>query len=254
MSLPDGFIPVLTFHDISDSSSPWCLPPRTFRRLTGWLADEGFRALTMSELAVHYDAARRQHGRAVALTFDDGRAGVYEHARETLARHGMRATIYAVSGWAHGAPLPPGEAYSGVMDLAGLRALAGDGHEIGYHSSDHRCYLTRTDDELRHDLTTARAALERGTGVEIRHFSYPYGHFDPRTERLVSEHGNFDTVVTSTREIRPDPRRHPRISVKAGLRARDFPRLLAPETWQPLAPVLCRHRRPPGQERAADVG
>ena len=243
-ALPAGFLPVLTVHEISDVDSPWCLPPTTFTDLAQWLADHGYTTLTMTDLARHYTREHPATGPAVALTFDDGRSGVYRHARAVLAEHGMRATVYPVAGWARGVPLPRHEAYSTAMNLTELRALHDDGHEIGYHTATHTCLRTLTDTEIRHDITTSRDRLADDLGIGLRHFSYPYGHHDQRVEHLVNHHGEFDTVVTNTRGLQPDPRCHPRISLKKGLHAQNFPTLFTNESWRPGAPAPCTHTTP----------
>jgi peptidoglycan/xylan/chitin deacetylase (PgdA/CDA1 family) len=243
-STAPAFLPVLTFHDISDTPSPWCLPPDVFRRLIQWLTAEGYTTHTMTELALHYAGQQPITGRAVALTFDDGRDGIARHARGVLAEHGIRATVYPVAGWARGTPLPAHEAYSAAMTLAQLRQMHADGHEIGYHTSNHRCLRSQPNPAVHRQLTTARCRFQDDLGAPIRHFSYPYGHYDHRIDTLVDQHGQFATVVTNARDLRPDPRHHPRISIKRNLRDEQFPVLFDPASWRSHAPVVCDHQPP----------
>lgn len=64
-------------------------------------------------------------GRTVALTFDDGPAGVTPQVRAILRRYGVRATFFHV-----------GERAERHPDQQ--RALAADGHLIANHTWDHR--------------------------------------------------------------------------------------------------------------------
>jgi peptidoglycan/xylan/chitin deacetylase (PgdA/CDA1 family) len=248
-----AFVPVLTFHDISDGDSPWCLPPAVFTRLIDWLTAQPYTTCTMTELAAHYAGRQPISGPAVALTFDDARAGLGRHARPVLAAYGIRATIYPVAAWTRGAPMPAHETYSNTLPVADLRGLRDEGHDIGYHTATHHCLRTQPDPVIVHDLTVERRRLEEEIGAPIRHFSYPYGHYDARVDAVLDRHGDFDTIVTNARNLTGDPRHHPRISLKRGLHDDQFPGLFQPAAWQPLAPITCEHSPLPSPQPARAV-
>src|SRR3954467_14869323 len=63
----------------------------------------------------------------VSLTFDDGWDDQML-ARPILAAHGMKATFFIISGKVD---------QPGRLTLTQIRALAGDGHEIGGHTVSH---------------------------------------------------------------------------------------------------------------------
>jgi peptidoglycan/xylan/chitin deacetylase (PgdA/CDA1 family) len=152
------------------------------------------------------------------------------------------ATIYPVAEWARGAPLPAHEAYSAAMPLAHLRELHADGHEIGYHTAAHQCLRQLPGPAVIADLTTEHGRFQDDIGVPVRHFSYPYGHYDDRIDALVHRHGDYDTVVTNARNQLPDPYHHARISLKRNLRPDQFSALFDPDSWRPLRPVVCEHQ------------
>jgi peptidoglycan/xylan/chitin deacetylase (PgdA/CDA1 family) len=85
------------------------------------LARDGFHAISIAEYARF--AAGDVAGlpdRPILITFDDGRADSYQGADATLARHGMRATMFAITANAAG-PKP------GYLGWAQLRAMTASG-------------------------------------------------------------------------------------------------------------------------------
>ena len=90
---------VLLYHRVADvTRGPWDLAvaPRRFDAQMAMLAAR-FRVLSPDELVAGH-AAGRLPRRAVAVTFDDAYADVADAALPSLARHGVPAAVFAVSG------------------------------------------------------------------------------------------------------------------------------------------------------------
>src|SRR6185312_5062072 len=97
----------------------------------------------------------------------------------------------------------PAEPPAGREALTGdeLRALSGEGVEIGCHTATHPI-LSRVEDlaELEREIGGAKQHLEEQTGIPIRHFCYPNGRpidINAHVLRLVEEAG-FLSAVTCT--------------------------------------------------------
>jgi peptidoglycan/xylan/chitin deacetylase (PgdA/CDA1 family) len=97
----------------------------------------------------------------------------------------------------------PADPPAGREALTGdeLRALSGEGVEIGCHTATHPI-LSRVEDlaELEREIAGAKQHLEEQTRIPIRHFCYPNGRpidYSPDVLRLVGEAG-FLSAVTCT--------------------------------------------------------
>jgi hypothetical protein len=109
--------------------------------------------------------AQSQAATVVTLTFDDGIASQYAHARPALNARGMRGTFFINSG-----KVADGEYF---MTWPQIDTLSAEGHEIGGHTIDH-VRLTDPGVDIRHQICTDAATL-RGRGYQILSFAYPHG-------------------------------------------------------------------------------
>jgi peptidoglycan/xylan/chitin deacetylase (PgdA/CDA1 family) len=193
----------------------------------------------MRWLAGHYDVVSlrefvrprpaRTSRPLAAITFDDGYAGVFEHALPFLERLGLPATVFVVADapvrrdgfwWDHpgviGMLTPalrdewlrrlrgdavailseaqdPGAALLPAAcrpaDWGTIRAHRSAGLEIGVHSVTHRCLTTLTDRELEFEIVASRTMIHAETGIWPEFFAYPYGLSDARVRAVVHDAG-----------------------------------------------------------------
>ncbi|MEV3857206.1 polysaccharide deacetylase family protein [Streptomyces sp. NPDC050095] len=97
--LPKRAAPVvLTYHDVAPGSpSKYVVGPDTFERQLAALKTAGYRTLTVDEF-VAYLLGGPVPERSVLLTFDDGTHGLWTYADRILARHGMHAVSFLITG------------------------------------------------------------------------------------------------------------------------------------------------------------
>ncbi|WP_261993739.1 polysaccharide deacetylase family protein [Streptomyces sp. t39] len=98
-SLPRDSGPVvLAYHDVRpDGEPPYTVTPAAFDAHLAALRAAGYRTLSTAAFVRHLRGATVP-GRSVYLTFDDGAQGLWRHADRSLARHGMRAAAYLITG------------------------------------------------------------------------------------------------------------------------------------------------------------
>jgi hypothetical protein len=100
-------LPVLNYHSVS-MHPEWLqlgdrvsLSPDAFERQLAYLAQRGYRSLSISE--AHAMLAGKvlwkPHGKYVALTFDDGYADNWMAAFPLLKQYGMKATLFVSAGF-----------------------------------------------------------------------------------------------------------------------------------------------------------
>ena len=108
---------------------------------------------------------RRERGRGIALTFDDGPDPRGTPAvLELLARERVSATFFLVGEQVERAPALAAE-------------IAAAGHEVGVHGYRHRLLLRRSPGALREDFARAAELLAEASGAPSRYYRPPYGVF-----------------------------------------------------------------------------
>ncbi len=204
-------IPILMYHQI-DEPPPRGTPlrglvvsPRSFAWQMAMLRWLGLKGLSMRDLEPYLDG--RKTGRVVGITFDDGYLNNFEHALPILKKYGHTATCYAVSGlvgktnqWDEGVV-----ATKPLMDRSHWLQWLESGMDVGSHTC-HHVDLTVSDDALSlSEMVESKKDLETLLGVEVRHFCYPYGRFEPKHAVMVRTAGY--TTATTMRRGRVSPQR-----------------------------------------------
>ena len=212
---------ILCYHDVDDSwQSPLAVTPDRFREHCAWLAESG-RVEHLDQVLEDLGEDHLPRGRRIALTFDDGLAGVYEHALESLSAHRLPFTVYVVAATL----TPEGQAVDWVdgMEGAGLRTmtrtqiseLLSEGAAIGSHTWRHADLTALTPDECGEDLRRSREFLEDMFGVAIPTLAYPRGRHNEMVRRAADEAG-YDVALALPEQPEPfGPFAVPRVGVYA---------------------------------------
>ena len=89
--MPDGKIPALIYHDISNLMyDDYALSPASFSSQMEWLYASGYQTLPANDVE---QFLKNGVGRAVMLTFDDGDTSFMDYAFPLLKDYGFKATI-----------------------------------------------------------------------------------------------------------------------------------------------------------------
>jgi hypothetical protein len=94
-----GEIPVLLWHGISDTRDGYSVTQAEFARQLAALEHLGYEAISAQQWA-DFRAGKLAGlpDKPILLTFDDGRLDSYRGADRVLQRHGMRATMFVITG------------------------------------------------------------------------------------------------------------------------------------------------------------
>ena len=197
-------VPILMLHHVEPLPlDPPALHPNSYlgtgeyAALLDLLAARRYKTWTLADLAKAARDSRPLPRRSVVLTFDDGCRCFRDHAFPELARRGMTATLFAVSGELGGTnswDRAAGERREDLLDAGDLRKLADAGIEIGSHGRHHRNLPACSDSELRDELAGSRADLESHLRTPVRTFCYPFGHLDARAREAVRAAGYIAAV------------------------------------------------------------
>jgi peptidoglycan/xylan/chitin deacetylase (PgdA/CDA1 family) len=113
----------------------------------------------------------------VALTFDDGPNDVATPALlDVLARHGVRATFFAMGSFARLRP-----------EL--VRRVVAERHLLANHTMTHPTLSLESGARVRAELADCNAVLEDITGEAVRYFRPPFGARRPMVLRVARELG-----------------------------------------------------------------
>ena len=238
-------VPILAYHEISDSPHPSYLPftvtPAQFTRQMEWLARKGFRTITFDDLIEHRAGARLLPPRSAIITFDDGCRGAAEYAAATLPKYGFTATFYlvpavmgAATTWARDQRFLP------VMDWTMARQLLNLGFACGSHTLNHRRLAQVAAAECRHELEQSRAILEDRLGRDVVHLSYPHGSFNAEVRQMATAAGyrTACTVQHAVSSPADDLMALPRVRPSGNEPFRDF--MLRVRMGKPLEELLPR--------------
>jgi peptidoglycan/xylan/chitin deacetylase (PgdA/CDA1 family) len=86
--------------------------------------------------------------------------------------------------------------------------MAGAGMEFGNHTISHPVLPDLTDDEVLHEVRSAREIIRSRTGLDASDFAYPFGKSEPRVEALVSRSGSVSACTTRIGPVRAGARVH----------------------------------------------
>lgn len=151
----------------------------------------GLRTVTLAQ-ACEFALAGAALRRTVVLTFDDACHCFVEHAAPELLRHGMTATVFAVSGRLGGTndwDRAAGERRERLLDAAALRRLHEQGFEIASHGRNHLDLTAVDEATTEHELAESKRELESALASEVRTFCYPYGHLNARARSAAESAG-----------------------------------------------------------------
>jgi peptidoglycan/xylan/chitin deacetylase (PgdA/CDA1 family) len=210
---------VLAYHDVVEGNAPpnfYAVTAAELRCDLDALARWGLTVVSLPELVSRLCTGSPIDG-LVAITFDDGLAGLPRVALPLLADAGVTATVFAPSAvlgrdpewWAESGPL---------MDVDELRALVAAGWSVGSHTRTHPSLPDLTDGELASELAGSRDELSGITGSPVDLLAYPFGHVDERIVDAARAAGYRAGFAFVAGRITPtvDHFRIPRLPVHAG--------------------------------------
>jgi len=227
-------VPILMYHSLSKTGTApfrrFTVAPELFQAHLGYLADQGYRTLTMSQLVELRARRGPLPAKPVVLTFDDGFADFYTEAMPGLARHGFTATLYVITGYVGGTSLwlaAEGEGDRRILSWRQLGEIADSGVECAAHSHTHPQLDTLDTRRVREELSLPKRVLEDRLQRPVRSFAYPFGYYSARVRALVSEAGyssacTVKDLISSAEEAFVLPR----LTVNAGTTVEGFAALL----------------------------
>jgi len=184
-------VPILTYHSIDDGGSIISTDPKVFSRQMQHLKSEGYKSITLGEMARQQSAGDAFSERTVVLTFDDGFRNFYTEAFPILQAHGFSATVFLVTDlcglhndWSGN---PPDLRRSELLSWKDIRELDADGIEFGSHTRTHPDLTRLSLEQLSTEMLDSKAEISDRLGHDVTTFAYPYGRLNSEARRIALE-------------------------------------------------------------------
>lgn len=175
-------LPVLMYHRVGDNVGRYEISMWNFEQQLAWLRDNGYTAVTLTEVYDYLYGYGRLPANPVVLTFDDGWWSHWE-AAAALERYGMRGVFFITL-----------DDQPRMPDWQ-IADLAARGHEIGGHTNRHPNLTLVSDDRLWDEVVVNRQRLQQISGSTVDFFAYPYGAYDSRVIAAVEAAGYRGAVA-----------------------------------------------------------
>lgn len=209
---------ILTYHSISEGSSPLQISPSLFAGQMQWLCDHA-RVASLTEVVNALADRSPLPERTVVLTFDDGFYDFYSSAAPVLRRLNLPATLFLLTGLCGKTNNWPGQDASWIsrhslLDWQQVAELAQQGFNFGAHSISHPVLPSLAAEKVKHEIADSQAELRERTGQPVDFFAYPYGRWSPAVRAVVQEHFRA-ACSTGAGVVQPDadPFALPRVDV-----------------------------------------
>lgn len=169
----DYTVKVFLYHNVTaaetDRNNPYVVSLEKFKEQMGWLKENGYECLTVSDMFQRL-STEKIVGKTAVITFDDGYPDVYTYAFPVLSALGFPATTYLV---AEKIDSPKNLTSDMILDLHDA------GWEIGSHSMTHSNLMNH--DDLDAEICGSRNLIAAISGIplsDVVSFAYPYGNAD----------------------------------------------------------------------------
>ena len=199
---------ILCYHDIDTTwSSPLVMPPARFAEHCAWLAESG-RVSPLELVLNDLDDSYLPRDGRIALTFDDGLVGMYDHGMSSLSQLGLPFTVYIVAATL----TPAGQDVDWIigMEGAGLQTMTAtqieevlaQGGTLGSHSWRHVDLPTLDEAACVDDLRKSKEFLEDRFGVPVDTLAYPRG-LNNAAVRRAAEVAGYSAALALPEEPEP---------------------------------------------------
>lgn len=201
--------------------SPLAIEPVNFEKQCAWLARHR-RVLPLQDAVEQLDASGRLPRGVVALTFDDGFAGVRTHALPIITRYRLPATVFLVAetltsagktvDWVNKPPPWPLE----TLTCDQVKEMQGAGVSFQSHTWAHRILPELDFDTCVEDLRDSRELLEDLLGHPVPLLAYPRGRHDEHVRRAAAKAGYTHGFSLPEQPEQPGPFAVPRVGIHRG--------------------------------------
>lgn len=190
----DGYqvVPVLCYHQFSHkkSSTKISVSAEAFEKQMSYLAENGYKVITLNELYDFISYNRRPPRKSVVITIDDGWKTVKTIAAPILKKHGIKATLFVYTGFIKSKPGSTSLSWDEIKEMIEEGVI-----EVQSHTVTHSDLTTLSAEQLEKEIRESRQIIENKLGIKPESLAYPYGNFSEKTIDLLAKY-NYQSAFT----------------------------------------------------------
>lgn len=195
-------IPILMYHKVNPDPATGNLglriPPSEFEWQMKYLSEQGYRSVSLQEVRDYILDGKPLPPKPVVITLDDGYRDNYIYALPVLEKYGYTATVFVVVntiGKVNEFDLGV-QPVNQMMNWSELRDMAARGITIGSHTMDHPHLSELSPDKALSQIRESKESLEKGLGLPVKYFCYPYGSYNQEVKKVVEQYG-YEAATTT---------------------------------------------------------
>lgn len=163
-------VPILMYHKISNDDNIYSIRPELFDRQMQYLADNGFTAISLPQLANSLTGKSALPAKPVVITFDDGYEDNFTTALPILEKYGLRAAVFIAVNKV-GQP--------GYLSWEQIQSMQARNTDIGSHTLSHTALTTLSPAQWEQEVQNSKLELEQRLRKPVTFLAYPHGQFSP---------------------------------------------------------------------------
>ena len=174
-------VTVLAYHSVSDDAADrYSVSAADLAAQLAYLEKHGYVIAPLAQVPAMLAGQLALPAKTAVITFDDGYADNYSAALPVLARYGVPATVFVITG-RMGEP--------GYLTWQQAADMQRHGVSIGAHTVSHRNLTKLTAAEVGTELTQPRQTIAARLGEVPAFMAYPYGRYNQAVETQAQEAG-----------------------------------------------------------------
>lgn len=182
-------VPILCYHRFGSNRSKLSVTPAAFEQQMEYLAKNGYRVITLSQLAAFLSGREPLPKKSVVVTIDDGYRSIYEIAFPILRKYQFPATIFLYSDFVG---LPDALTWTQMQEMMRSGLV-----EIQPHSKSHANLTLKLPREseaqyrerVRNEIEGPVSALKSRLGATPFSFAFPYGDVNEPVAEILARNG-----------------------------------------------------------------
>jgi len=213
------YLPIIMYHQISQKPSrlgTYIISPDEFESDLKLYKEQGFTAVTVSDLIKYATKKAILPQKPIMLTFDDGNESDFIYALPLLKKYGMKAIFSVVGKFVDDYSKPDiirnidyaMLSWDEIKEMyeSGLADFQNHSYNMHNHSSRNGALPRRFEGEeeyskaIKNDLGRLNAEFRERMGKEPEAFTAPFGCFNDRVKEAVRKAG-FPVIFTSYQKM-----------------------------------------------------
>ncbi|MGM0426351.1 MAG: polysaccharide deacetylase family protein [Thermodesulfobacteriota bacterium] len=183
-------VPIFCYHHFADAcNSSLCITANNFDEQMRYLKDNGYRTITLRDMAEFLRYEKTIPEKAVIITIDDGYRSAYQIAYPILKKYEFVASLFVYTDFV-------GSCRNAVT-WDQLREMKSHGFDIGSHTITH-CDLTQKNESetnsdflarITRELRESKALIDKELNQETLAIAFPYGCYNSKVVAICDKAG-----------------------------------------------------------------